>query len=101
MKKRFIILLDEITEGKDKDDDFRKFAKSHNYGYWHWFPNSWLIDDSMGTSSASEIMDKVREIYGVNNFVVELGPDNDTWSGYGPKSEKSNMFEWLHKYWKK
>lgn len=101
MKKRYIVLLDEITEEKDKDDEFRKFADSRNFSWWHWFPNSWLIIDHDGDSSALEIRDAVRDTYNINNFVIELRPNDDTWSGYGPKGKDNNMFEWIHEYWKK
>jgi len=97
MKKRFVVLLDASS---DKQDElFLAWLKEKNVGWWHWLTNSWLISNNRGHLTASEIRDKARDIYGCNNFVIELQGTDDTWSGFGPNADKRNMFEWIRDNW--
>jgi hypothetical protein len=99
MKRRYIVLLDEAT--KEQDDQLRNYIKENGLGWWHWLSNSWLLSDPRGTLSASEIRDKINEIYdGVHTIVIELYKGGDTWAGFGPKTEKKDMFRWFHETWK-
>lgn len=99
MNKRFIVLLERST--KEQNDAFLSFAKKHKLGWWHWIPNAWLLKGKDTTINASEIREAARDAYGsANNFVIELNEDGDTWSGFGPKTEKRNMFNWIHRNWK-
>lgn len=100
MSKRFIVGVDSSTEEQDKA--FLSFVKSHGLGWWHWLENFWLITDSSDQLTASDIRDELGKTYpGVHKLVIELSDSGDTWSGYGPKSEKRNMFNWLNETWGK
>jgi hypothetical protein len=100
MRKRFIVLID--SSDREKDKTFLNFLKdSKKFGYWHWLDGSWLLTTSFDVG-CSEIRDKIKEIYpNVNNVVLEFKADGtDTWSGFGPNTEKSDMFRWLRDGWK-
>lgn len=98
MKKRFVVALDSAI--KEQDEAFKEYVRSRGLGWWHWLTNLWLLTDASGQLTASEIRDVLTEIYPrVHALVLELRGDDDTWSGIGPKTEKRNMFKWLHKNW--
>jgi hypothetical protein len=100
MKRRFIVLIDAST--KEQDAAFLNFLKSSKgFGYWHWLESSWLLTSSSDVR-CEEIRDKIVEIYpNINNMVLEFRDDGtDTWGGFGPKSEKSDMFKWMRDGWK-
>ncbi|CNF16496.1 Uncharacterised protein [Yersinia rohdei] len=100
MKKRFAVAIDSSTP--EGNDAFIEFIRENGLGWWHWIENFWMISDRKGKLSASDIRDKIGEIYpGINTIVIELSEDGDTWSGYGPKKENKSMFTWLRNNWKK
>ena len=100
MKKRFVIALDSGTSEQDKA--FQDYIESTNVAWWHWIKNVWLIGDNYDRVTAKGLRDKVCEIYPrIDNVVLELREDGDTWSGYGPNQEPRNMFKWLLNNWHK
>jgi len=100
--KRFVILLNHVTEAQNAE--FKKFVTESSLGYWHWLPNNWLLftrQDNPAISAAA-LRDKVGEYYpGVRCLVLELNKDGDTWAGHGPNRKERNMFTWIHKNWKR
>jgi hypothetical protein len=95
-------LIDSSTA--TQNEQFRSYLKGLKVGWWHWLSNCWLVTDSLDLPdlSASALRDKVKNVYGgINCLVLELRgeSDNDTWSGLGPKTEKKDMFRWLHDNW--
>jgi hypothetical protein len=99
MKKRFIVCIDDST--KEQDQKFIEYIKENGFGWWHYLKNTWLIADSTGKSSVSEIRNMVKESYDNEyNMVFQLNEDEGTWSGFGPSSEKRNMFKWIKENWK-
>ncbi|PSS71686.1 hypothetical protein AYI85_04935 [Shewanella algae] len=98
MKKRFAVALDSNT--KAQNELFKQYIKENGYGWWYWIDGFWLLVDSSGKLTANQLRDDLGEFYpGVHKLVLELRGDDDTWSGYGPKSEKKNMFSWIKKNW--
>jgi len=98
MKKRFVVALDSSTP--EQQLAFQNYVKSTGAGWWHWLDSLWLLIDTRGQLDAIKIRDKLCEIFPrINNFVIELRPDDDTWAGYGPKTEVKNMFTWLKSDW--
>jgi hypothetical protein len=99
VKKRYVVLVDSAT--KEQEAAFVEFMKSQKFGFWHWLSNSWLLVDNSGVSSATAIRDKVDEVFpGAYNLVLELAGGTDTWAGFGPQSDKRDMFKWIKDYWK-
>lgn len=100
MKKRFIIALDSSTDEQDKKHV--AFIKENGLGWWHWITNTWMIVDNSGKFDAKKLRAELRKIYpGVNMMVFELSEEGDTWAGFGPNTEKNNMFSWIKRNWKK
>lgn len=100
MKKRFVVLLDSSTAEQGKS--FQKFIEEKGLGWWHWLGSSWLLVDARGSLTAEKLRDQLKKDFqGVYSLVLELPGDssNDTWSGYGPKNDNKNMFDWIHKNW--
>ena len=100
MMKRFIVLLNDSSE--DKNKQFLSFIKDHKLAWWHWLINSWLLIDYSANISAAEIRDNVKSTYGeeVHSLVMELKEPGE-WAGRGPMSEDKNMFKWIEDYWYK
>ncbi|MGO9145538.1 MAG: hypothetical protein ACLQDF_04145 [Desulfomonilia bacterium] len=98
MKKRFVVALDTSTE--EQNDKFIEYIKENEMGWWHWISNFWLLTDTNDKVTAEKLRDDLLTIYpGVTQLVLEFRKDNDTWSGFGPKSDTRNMYEWLHNNW--
>jgi hypothetical protein len=99
MKKRFIVCVNSST--KEQDQKFIEYIKENRFGWWHYLKNTWLIVDSSGKSKVKEIRDIVKESFDNEyNMVFQLNEDEGTWSGFGPCSEKRNMFKWIKENWK-
>jgi hypothetical protein len=99
VNKRFVVLVQSATKGQD--DAFLGYIKANKLSWWHWLPNSWLLKGINTELKAANIRDAAREAFtGAHIFVIELNEDGDTWSGFGPKTERRNMFAWIHKSWK-
>ena len=100
MKKRFVIIIEVST--KEQNDAFLAWIKAEKLGWWHWFQNTWLLSNPAGSLRASGIRDKLRECFGTaNTLVLELKNGEDTWAGFGPKTDDKDMFKWLRKNWSK
>lgn len=94
MKKRFIVAIDSNT--KEQDEKFVSYLNQRNLAWWHWISNFWIITDDKGSIKASELRDIVRKAYFVeNNLILELPDTIKNWAGYGPSTQKNNMFTWI------
>src|SRR5690348_12613400 len=99
MKKLFIVLVESSTD--EQNTEFLEWIKAKNLGWWHWFQNAWLLTNSQGHLSSEVIRDELKSFFGTaNTFVMELTNYDGAWSGFGPNTEKKNMFKWLHDNWK-
>lgn len=100
MKKRFVVLIESSSE--EQNNSFLSWIRQERLGWWHWFQDAWLLSDPTGDQTAISVRDKVWECFpGSNTLVIELGEGEGTWSGFGPKSEKKDMFSWIRKNWRK
>lgn len=100
MKKRFVVMLDLSTP--EQETALKDFFAAQSAIWWHWLTNAWLVSDSKGLLTAGQIRDALNKIApGVSVLVLELRSDSDTWSGFGPSSEKRNMFQWIKDHWNK
>lgn len=98
MKKRFVVALDSYTD--IQNNEFKSYIKDNGYGWWHWINGFWLLVDNTGDLTAKKLRDDLAVIYpGVHKLILELRGDDDTWSGFGPKTENKDMFSWLKKNW--
>ncbi len=98
MKKRFIVALNASSPEQQKA--FRKYLESSGLGWWHWLDKLWLISNPKVDLTASNVRDSLNNFFpGVNCMVFELRGNDDTWSGFGPSSEKNNMFDWIKRNW--
>ncbi len=98
MRKRFVVALDSNTG--EQNEQFKEYIRDLRLGWWYWLDGFWLLTDSSGELTASELRDDLGEIYpGVRKLVLELRGDDDTWAGFGPKNDAKNMFSWLKRNW--
>ena len=100
MKRRFIVLLDSATPEQDKE--FKKWVKEQGFGYWHWLSQSWLLVSTDSDVKAGDVRSKAMEIYDECDrlLVLELrGTSHDTWAGFGPRKQTTNMFTWIKNHW--
>jgi len=98
MKKRFVVAVESSTS--EQSAALVEFFEERGVGWWHYLPNLWLISDSNGKLDASEIRDELRLLIpGEHSLVLEFRADGDTWAGFGPKSERRNMFKWIRGNW--
>ncbi len=99
MKKKFIVGI--TLSSDEKLEALKKYVKSKNYAFWSWIQNFWLIIDPEGEQSALGLQRDLAEIVPEGNIIVFEVGDGLPWAGLGPKSEKHNMFRWLHDSWGK
>ena len=98
MKRFFVIGIDPIS--KEESEGIEDWLSASEVNWWHWIDGLWLVVSHDPNLSVSDIRDNVRTISNnTTSLVVELEPV--TWSGFGPRSEKQNMFTWIRKNWKK
>ena len=96
MSKHFIVGTDEIT--KEDQEAFIRWLDD-DYAWWHWIDGMWLILDETNELTAGSIRDKLLAIApNMNTMVFEVSNDI-VWAGFGPKSDKRNMFEWMDETW--
>ena len=96
MTRHFIIGMDSVKS--DQTKAISAWLNEHGCGWWHWVDGMWLIDSDSDELDVVTVRDKICEIApGVNNLVLEVDPDS--WAGYGPQSEKRDMFKWLKDSW--
>ncbi|HTC22363.1 MAG TPA: hypothetical protein VK859_16030 [bacterium] len=96
MAHKFIIAVNSTS--KEQEDAFLKHISDNGYGWWHYIDNFWLITTSKEIE-ASELRDVAKELFNNENVLV-IEVFGSTWSGFGPKNDKENMFTWIHKNWK-
>lgn len=86
-----------ISFARSQTTNLIGYIREQGFGWWHYLKNTWLIVDSSGKSQASEIRDKVREVFDNEyNITFQINSSGDTWPGFGPKPEDKNMFKWIH-----
>lgn len=97
MRKRFVVGVDSMSD--EQEQKFLEYIRKNGYGWWHWLNNFWLIVDGEGKLTASQLRDTLKSIVpNVNLLVIDVeGKQN--WSGFGPRSEERNMFNWIRKTW--
>jgi hypothetical protein len=99
MKKRFVVLVGETPN--EAETKFKDWVGAEKLGWWHWMPGSWLIVDTSGAKTASELRDAIGKCYGASNsLILELRGKDDTWSGFGPQAKDHNFFQWIRTNWK-
>jgi len=92
---------------KEQNDAFFKYIEdSKDFGWWHWFGNTWLLTTFNQNHTVETVQKTVLGYFTPgNHLVLELRPDGtDTWGGFGPAGEKEgekNMFTWIKTNWKK
>lgn len=93
--RKFIVTIEESTE--EQDNLFLDYIKENEFNWWHWIKNFWIIIDYKDTINSLTLRDKVSEIYGSRNLVLEF--EKKGWGGFGPNSDEpggKNMFNWLN-----
>lgn len=100
MRKKFIIGLDKNDGNLDKK--FVEYINGFGAGYWHWFSDLWLIDDTKGNLSMILIRDKLKELKPkIYTMVFEIPGECNQWAGLAPTGEGKNYFKWMHENWDK
>ncbi len=97
MKKRFIVGMDTITEEQEKA--FLKYLKTTRLAWWHWIDNFWLIVDRSEKFTAEKLQNEIKKLIPLERLLVIEVKGGAPWSGFGPKTEKLNMFNWLLYTW--
>jgi hypothetical protein len=94
MSRQFVVGIDEVSDEQKKL--LRESFVQHG-SWWNWIPHFWLITTDEDTTAA-EIRDRIIDIApGVNCMVIQV--DRGNWSGYGPATEKRDMFKWIKNTW--
>ena len=101
MKVRFVVATNASTVLEDQAFKDRLDAEFPNVGWWHRLDDLWLISDRQGRFDAKHLRDIAKECFsGKKLLVLQLNADGDTWAGLGASGSATEMFVWLHKYWK-
>ena len=98
MKRFFVIGTNPTT--LDQTASIQTWLRGLNTNWWHWINGTWLIVSNDPEITPAAIRDKLNDLAPkVHALVLEVEPI--TWSGFGPKSEKRNMFKWIRANWTK
>lgn len=98
MKNRFIVCVDNST--KSQDNQFIEFLNENRLGWWHYLQNTWMIVDSSGQITITDLRDYAKEAFDNEyNMCFQLYEGEGTWSGFGPTSDNRNMFKWIRENW--
>lgn len=94
MKRRFVICVDNPTiEQQDKLTNH--FDDHPNFGYWHWFRDTWLVVDPTNTYTALTMRDLIKKTIPGAYTMVFLVDDGTDWAGFGSKK----MYDWMNETW--
>lgn len=97
MKKRFIIGIENLN--KEESLKIRDFLAKNELDWWHWIDNFWLIIDPNGTKDVMFFKENLFKIIPPHRLLIMGTETKADWAGYGPKSDKYDMFDWLHNQW--
>ncbi|TAK63876.1 MAG: hypothetical protein EPO24_03775 [Bacteroidetes bacterium] len=93
MKKIFIVAVQDLT--KEQTETFRDFLSSKRCGWWHWIEGFWLVTTDTSEITCSVIRDSLQKTSPQGNKLVIEVKGVEDWSGFGPSTDKMNMFTWL------
>ena len=97
MKRLFVIGIDSTT--KEQAKSIEEWLNKSGLSWWHWIDGMWLVVSHDSAITAASIRDKLNTLAPeVTHLAIAVEPI--TWAGFGPNSEKRNMFNWLRKNWK-
>lgn len=92
MRKAFIILTANATTSQQ--DAIGKLFNT--YGWWHYFPQAWIVLDQSGLETAESIRDKIQGVAPrLTHYVFAVKPGSD-YAGFAPEK----WDEWLKDSWK-
>ena len=90
--RHFVILLDELVSAEQRDR-ITDYLRDAGWGFWHHIGNSWVVTMKERSRSATDLVDKVKEIAPSHHvLVIELHPTD--WATYSPVAGH----DWLFKY---
>ncbi len=97
MKKRFMLVIDELS--KAEEEMILEYCRTNNFGWWHWFENFWLLYTKDMSVSSEQLRNEFNNLFRQNKhlIIMEIADTHkNAWAGYGIPEK----FEWLHDRWK-
>lgn len=93
MKKTcFVIAVPAATA--EQQNRVTNHFKKEGFGFWHWFPNLWLLSTFAPGVTASQLRDEMNRLLpGVHNTVLQV--KNEQWAFFGP----ARWGEWFRQNW--
>jgi hypothetical protein len=96
MKRHFLIATDNLS--RDDSRAVSDHIKALKVGWWHWIDNLWLIATEKDEVDATDLRDAIIELVAPANVLVVEFAEPVTWAGYGPSTNRKNMFAWLQNH---
>ena len=95
MTKRFVIATDPLS--RDEEKALIKFI--NRYGWWHWLPNFWLVQDGKDVLTVDKIRDEIHEINKTKRaWVFEVEPIS--WAALTKEdSQGRDGTDWVGRHW--
>jgi hypothetical protein len=91
MSKLIVLTTDEST--KEQRDAFTNYLQTTNHGFWHWFPEVWIVDPAEQLEAAA-LRGKAREhMPSAAVLVLRFDCDAD-WAGFLTETQ----VKWLRKH---
>ncbi len=94
--KYFVLASNELSilQQNAITDYFKQ--RQHEYGFWHWFPNFWLLTSGKFDDSVQELRNAIVEAAPQAQFML-FAVEPVAWAGRGdPK-----WAEWLQENWRR
>ena len=97
MIKRFIVVVDNAADPRRemRRERFIGYAKGKGMSWWNQIPPLWLLTDTTGKMTASQLDDDAFDIFKTACIAIELKGDA-SWAGHGPEE----MFQWMRNEWR-
>ena len=73
------------------------YISNGGYGYWHWFPDFWLVTTMNDNETAGTLRDNIRTVAPLAEFMIFAVRPSEDWAGYG----NQEWAEWLRQNWGK
>lgn len=83
MASRMYMVAVDLDATAQQRDAFTRHLREMSVGFWHHIATFWIVSDSMGRTTVTQLRDTLKEMMpGVNTMVVQVSPH--TWAGVAP-----------------
>ena len=92
MMNKYIVSISHFS--KDQEENFIKYLKEHNSGWWHIINNFWLVSSNSPLVTKESIREELKKDFNGTLIVLDT-TGSGGWTGFGQTKD----FEWMKNNW--